>query len=285
MRSSEGVVFEAENSILGPASYDVVDTNKWAVSNVGQFGDRVNADYVETTQIEDNTLNSDFFQTSRLSPGSLRYYGLGLENGPYTVNLYFAETRFDDIRSLTWESLGRRVFDIYIQGGLKVKDFDIRKEAGGISNRAVGKKFMVQVSENYLEIHLFWAGKGTCCVPIQGYYGPSISAISVISDFQPTVSGLPPTTASKKKNKTNLIVGIVVSVGLVSFISIFAVFYLRRKSSGINEDEELLEIGLKPNMFSYAELRTATEDFNPENKLGEGGFGPVYKVRFIQVGR
>lgn len=37
-------------------------------------------------------------------------------------------------------------------------------------------------------------------------------------------------------------------------------------------------IGPKPNTFSYAELRTATEDFNPSNKLGEGGFGPVYKV-------
>lgn len=33
--------------------------------------------------------------------------------------------------------------------------------------------------ENFLEIHLFWAGKGTCCVPVAGYYGPSISAISV----------------------------------------------------------------------------------------------------------
>ena len=30
--------------------------------------------------------------------------------------------------------------------------------------------------------------------------------------------------------------------------------------------------------FSYAELRVATEDFNPANKLGEGGFGPVFKV-------
>ena len=36
----------------------------------------------------------------------------------------------------------------------------------------------VQVSENYLEIHLFWTGKGTCCIPNQGTYGPSISAIS-----------------------------------------------------------------------------------------------------------
>ena len=60
-----------------------------------------------------------------------------------------------------------------------MKDFDIRKDAGGASFVAVQKEYKaVQVSENYLEIHLYWAGKGTCCVPAQGTYGPSISAIS-----------------------------------------------------------------------------------------------------------
>ncbi len=42
----------------------------------------------------------------------------------------------------------------------------------------IQKVFPAQVSENYLEVHLFWAGKGTCCIPSQGTYGPSISAIS-----------------------------------------------------------------------------------------------------------
>ena len=55
----------------------------------------------------------------------------------------------------------------------------MRKEAGGVYPRYVDKHFEARVSENYLEIHLFWAGKGTCCVPVQGAFGPSISAISV----------------------------------------------------------------------------------------------------------
>ncbi|KAB1216933.1 hypothetical protein CJ030_MR4G016054 [Morella rubra] len=40
---------------------------------------------------------------------------------------------------------------------------------------------------------------------------------------------------------------------------------------------ELLGMDARPFTFSYAELKTATGDFNPANKLGEGGFGPVYK--------
>ena len=63
------------------------------------------------------------------------------------------------------------------QGNLVLPDFDIRMVAGG-SFKAVPRDFLAQVSENYLEIHLFWSGKGTCCIPSQGTYGPSISAIS-----------------------------------------------------------------------------------------------------------
>ena len=66
-----------------------------------------------------------------------------------------------------------------LQGSLALKDFDIRKAAGGVQFKTVEKQFKALVSENHLEIHLFWAGKGTCCIPVQGTYGPSISAISV----------------------------------------------------------------------------------------------------------
>ena len=41
----------------------------------------------------------------------------------------------------------------------------------------------------------------------------------------------------------------------------------------------LLGMGPRPNTFRYAELRTATENFSATKKLGEGGFGSVYKVK------
>ena len=35
-------------------------------------------------------------------------------------------------------------------------------------------------------------------------------------------------------------------------------------------------------LFSYASIMEATNGFSSMNKLGEGGFGPVYKVRSIE---
>ncbi|GLT30497.1 hypothetical protein SLA2020_052930 [Shorea laevis] len=271
----DGIKYEADNSFLSNASFYVINTEKWAVSNVGSFSERSNPIYVQSAleQVR-NTKSPELYRTSRISPRSLRYYGLGLENGPYTVNLHFVETAFKDQSNHTWESLGRRVFDIYVQGTIVLKDFDISKEAGGV-DRAITKNFNATVTENHLEIHLFWAGKGTCCIPETGYYGPSISAINVVPNFTPTISWISSHTA--EENRTGLIVGVAVPVGVVTFtlILIFIVFYLRRRKD--DGEEELVGIGPKPNTFSYAELRAATDDFSPSNKLGEGGFGPVYK--------
>ncbi|KAF9689160.1 hypothetical protein SADUNF_Sadunf01G0062700 [Salix dunnii] len=279
--TADGTIYEAENSTISAASFTVVSTEKWAMSNAGLYADRRNPSYVENTLKQVTGTNTpELYQTSRISPGSLRYYGLGLQNGPYTINLFFAETRFAARSSQTWESLAQRVFDIYIQGYRQLKDFDISKEAGGV-DRAITKTFNVNVSENHLEIHLFWAGKGTCCNPVQGYYGPIISALNVVPDFTPNVSGIPSSTR-KEKSKTGVIVGVSISVGVVSLILIFAVLYIRMKKD--SEDEEvLLGVGPRPNTFSYSQLRTATEDFSPSNKLGEGGYGPVYKEKMTYI--
>ncbi|KAJ4733763.1 Leucine-rich repeat transmembrane protein kinase [Rhynchospora pubera] len=173
------------------------------------------------------------------------------------------------------EEYRKKVFDIFIQGALKEKDFDIRKEAGGSSFVAVVRNYTIPVTNNVIEIHFFWAGKGTCCVPSQGYYGPSISAISVSPfDFTPTVSNREPGVS---KSKTGLIVGVVVGVTVLGLISVLAILYWRHKKKMSEIDEDLLGIVDRPDVFSYAELRTATEAFNASNILGEGGYGPVYK--------
>ncbi|GFQ03486.1 probable LRR receptor-like serine/threonine-protein kinase at1g56140 [Phtheirospermum japonicum] len=62
-----------------------------------------------------------------------------------------------------------------------IQDFNIQKEAGG-SNKALVKKFKANVTNTVMDIHLVWAGKGTCCIPLQSTYGPLISAVHVHQD-------------------------------------------------------------------------------------------------------
>ncbi|KAD5318021.1 hypothetical protein R6Q59_033352 [Mikania micrantha] len=271
--SSNQILHQQENEGLGAATYYVTSERRWGVSNVGQ---RDNPRYTASSSRQfTNTLDSELFQTARLSAGSLRYYGLGLENGNYTVTLQFAELEIED--GPTWRSTGRRVFDIYLQGNRVFQDFDIKREARGASFSPVSRDATVQVSDNFLEIHLFWSGKGTCCVPVQGTFGPLISAISATPNFTPTVSNTPPST---KKNRTGLIVGIVVPVAVVSFLSLLALYILRqrrKKQDSTDNYEEFVGIDAKPYTFGFGDLRAATDDFSPANKLGEGGFGPVYK--------
>lgn len=56
------------------------------------------------------------------------------------------------------------------------------------------------------------------------------------TDFTPTVSNRPP---SSKKNRTGLIVGIVVTVSVAAFLSVFALYYIsqrRKRQKNLEHD-------------------------------------------------
>ncbi|KAK8921794.1 putative LRR receptor-like serine/threonine-protein kinase [Platanthera zijinensis] len=54
-------------------------------------------------------------------------------------------------------------------------------------------------------------------------------------------------------------------------------FLFRRKGTWEQQTLQLHEAMENVKLFSHKELRAATEDFFPGNKIGEGGFGSVYK--------
>ncbi|RXH84053.1 hypothetical protein DVH24_026952 [Malus domestica] len=207
-------VYDDDTFQAGPSSFYQSSTN-WALSSTGWFIDveRPYDTFIGTNGTRLSMANPQLYMNARLSPISLTYFGFCLGNGNYTVNLHFAEIMFRNGK--TYKSLGRRIFDIYIQGKL-VKDFNIMDEAG-VFGDVVIKNFTAPVTNNTLEIRFYWAGKGTTAIPVKGVYGPLISAISTLIPRQNLVEVA---CLNSKKPRATLTKPIrLVRVVLVLFIS------------------------------------------------------------------
>ncbi|KAJ0986349.1 hypothetical protein J5N97_004705, partial [Dioscorea zingiberensis] len=262
-----GNVYQEDPETEGPSYYKASGKN-WAFSSTGYFVRKEEGKHIVSTNMSVfNMPDSELYKTARLSPLSLKYYGLCLQNGNYTVNLHFAEIMFTDDQ--TFSSLGRRFFDVSIQGRKVLQNFNIVKEANGIG-LPIKKSYTASVTSNTLQIHFCriscgqrWPERGTTAIPHKSVYGPLISAISVTSDFEDS------------KLSTGAILGIVVAAcGLIALMSTFIWFCLRRK---IAENNELQGLELQTGYFTLRQIKAATSNFDPANKIGEGGFGPVYK--------
>ncbi|KAI3680376.1 hypothetical protein L2E82_50361 [Cichorium intybus] len=104
---------------------------------------------------------------------------------------------------------------------------------------------------------------------------------------QDPVQWLAPRTSHdeiKHKNRTGLVVKVTVGLSvLINFVAVLAFYLLKKKNS--REEEEGLDVGMNsefemgigPRKFSYRELARSTRDFAEDEKLGEGGFGGVYR--------
>lgn len=172
------IKYEGDKDGGGSASRNFISTN-WGFSSTGDFmdddsdgGDK----YIESNSSVLSMNHSVLYMTARKAPLSLTYFGFCLKNGDYNVRLHFAEIEFTDEKA--YSKLGRRIFNIYIQGKLVWEDFNIMEEANGIGKEVI-KQTNVTVTNNTLEIRLYWAGKGTTCIPKRGRYGPLIFAISI----------------------------------------------------------------------------------------------------------
>ncbi|GLT52816.1 hypothetical protein SLA2020_261340 [Shorea laevis] len=256
------IEYEGDQNEAGAAKF-VHNTPSWGFSSSGNFWDtnRTSDQYIANNVSILRVKNFELFTSARLSPLSLTYYARCLANGNYTVKLYFAEIVLRD--NISFYGLGRRIFDIYIQEKLVQKDFDIEHEAKGV-DKAIFLEFKAVVRNKTIQIRFHWAGKGTTAVPKRGTYGPLISAIFVKSDFSPP------------NKKIFIVVGAVVSALLVIFM-ILGILMWKINRGKISREKELRGLDLQTGFFTYRQIKAATDNFDASNKIGEGGFGSVYK--------
>nr|TKS05938.1 putative leucine-rich repeat receptor-like serine/threonine-protein kinase [Populus alba] len=181
-------IYKADDEPGGAVKYVPKREEDWQISTTGHFWDIDSSldNYIAQNKSMLRMDDSVLYTNARLTPLSLTYYVRCLGNGNYKVKLHFAEIVMRDNRS--YYSLGRRIFDVYIQDIVVLKDFDIVKEAGGVDKVYI-HNFTAPVTNGALEIRLHWAGKGTTTSPKKGIYGPLISAIDVESDFKPPHKG------------------------------------------------------------------------------------------------
>ncbi|KAL9232207.1 hypothetical protein vseg_007343 [Gypsophila vaccaria] len=251
-----------EDDETGGAAKFVPRKAEWGFSSSGWFWfEKSMGNYlVENSSriMSDSILDRD----ARLSATSLTYYGSCLGKGNYTVTLHFSEIVFVN----GFYGLGRRIFDIYIQDRLVQKNFDIVKEANG-SNKALLKIYQHIPVSGSIEIRLYFAGKGSTAIPLRGTYGPLISAISVESEFKPPLD--------EEKIKRMLIGGAAVAFLIIIIgLSIFCLKHHRKDKA--SREQVLAELDLQTGLFTYRQLKAATNNFSDDSIIGEGGFGSVY---------
>lgn len=271
MENDENILYVGDGDVLGSsAAKSFIDyENHWGFSSTGDFMDDGNYLNTRYTRSSPSSNLPELYKTARVAPISLSYFQYCLENGKYTVKLHFAEIQFTNDK--TYRSLGKRLFDIYVQEILVRKDFNIEGETHVAQKPYILSIYNVTITDNILEIRFYWAGKGTTRVPVSGVYGPLISAFSVVSDSKPCSDRI------NAKHKIITGVGFGVTALCLVFIIVGILWWKGYFKGIIRRIEGNERQHCQKGTFTLKQIRDATNDFSPANMIGEGGFGPVYK--------
>ncbi|XP_023763013.1 L-type lectin-domain containing receptor kinase IX.1 [Lactuca sativa] len=141
---------------------------------------------------------------------------------------------------------------------------------------------------DYFEIHTIHSWDFNSSLPTHDeIIGPIGSEISINSSApSPSVVTLLQPVLHQSQRQFKVVLGIGLGLGLCALISGFFMFgclkkrriiFQKRDEEDVFGDTKEYEIETGPKKFSYKQLALATKNFSEGEKIGQGGFGGVYK--------
>lgn len=122
------------------------------------------------------------------------------------------------------------------------------------------------------------------------FYNDTAAVLTQPPPAPPQASSTPPNSSGGDSDKTRktspgVIVAIAVSAVVSIVLLIVAYCYLRRRASkkyeAVTEAKDISDISTAESLqYNFNTIRAATDNFSPDNIIGEGGFGEVYKGKF-----
>uniref|UniRef100_A0A7N0TS20 Uncharacterized protein n=1 Tax=Kalanchoe fedtschenkoi TaxID=63787 RepID=A0A7N0TS20_KALFE len=97
----------------------------------------------------------------------------------------------------------------------------------------------------------------------------------------PTTTGIVPPTGGGNQTR-NIIIAVVSTVCFV--ILIICIFFILKRRKRREKLESVDEIGADALQVDFGAVKAATGNFSDDNKLGQGGFGSVYKSKRLATG-
>ncbi|KAJ0983289.1 hypothetical protein J5N97_011544 [Dioscorea zingiberensis] len=130
------------------------------------------------------------------------------------------------------------------------------------------------------ELYTFYEGKSLLQLPSSSSSPPPSNGTNTTGNGN-TTPAVPTMGGDGNKNNIGMILAIVIPL-VIAFLlmsTICICFWRRRRlAKKIPNDTNPEEItSVESILFDLSTLRTATANFSEENKLGQGGFGSVYK--------
>ncbi|KAF8692171.1 hypothetical protein HU200_039773 [Digitaria exilis] len=150
----------------------------------------------------------------------------------------------------------------------------------------LGKLFLPNSTGGFIKGDLTHAAVAVAGAAVECAPTPEIAVDPARKGRRGNASGIGTPPYSSTTNETSEGMVILVSVGPVSVlivlgVSVWVFIRRRRKKAKLHEETRVMddefERGTGPKRFRYGELAMATDNFSENNKLGEGGFGSVYR--------